>query len=132
MIKSFLLAPGPTPVPPEVLAAMALPIIHHRTPQFGAVLAEVQTGLRELFGNTASIRSLERRIVTEYFLSAEHAVEVFRTYFGPTNRAFAMLDAAGQRELAADIAALFLRDNRATDGTLAVPLEYLQALLTVA
>ena len=55
MIKSFLLAPGPTPVPPEVLAAMALPIIHHRTPQFGAVLAEVQTGLRELFGTKEDV-----------------------------------------------------------------------------
>ena len=55
MIKSFLLAPGPTPVPPEVLAAMALPIIHHRTPQFGAVLAEVQAGLRELFGTKEDV-----------------------------------------------------------------------------
>ncbi len=50
MIKSYLLAPGPTPVPPEVLAALGRPIIHHRTPQFAAVLAEVQEGLRELFG----------------------------------------------------------------------------------
>jgi len=55
VIKSFLLAPGPTPVPPEVLAAMALPVIHHRTPQFGAVLAEVQTGLRELFGTEQDV-----------------------------------------------------------------------------
>jgi aspartate aminotransferase-like enzyme len=55
VIKSFLLAPGPTPVPPEVLAAMALPVIHHRTPQFGAVLAEVQTGLRELFGTAEDV-----------------------------------------------------------------------------
>src|SRR5262247_1299443 len=55
VIKSFLLAPGPTPVPPEVLAAMALPVIHHRTPQFGAVLAEVQTGLRELFGTKEDV-----------------------------------------------------------------------------
>ena len=55
MIKSFLLAPGPTPVPPEVLAAMALPVIHHRTPQFGAVLAEVQEGLRELFGTAQDV-----------------------------------------------------------------------------
>ncbi len=44
MIKSYLLAPGPTPVPPEVQAAIALPLIHHRTPQFGAVLAEVSGG----------------------------------------------------------------------------------------
>ncbi len=49
MIKKYLLAPGPTPVPPEVLLAMAQPVIHHRTPQFEAVVAEVRDGLRQLF-----------------------------------------------------------------------------------
>src|SRR2546426_8289337 len=34
---------------------MALPVIHHRTPQFGAVLAEVQEGLRELFGTAQAV-----------------------------------------------------------------------------
>ena len=55
MIKSFLLAPGPTPVPPEVLAAMSLPVVHHRTPQFAAVLADVQVALRELFGTAGDV-----------------------------------------------------------------------------
>jgi len=55
VIKKYLLAPGPTPVPPEVLAATALPIIHHRTPLFAAVLGEVQEGLRELFGTAADV-----------------------------------------------------------------------------
>jgi aspartate aminotransferase-like enzyme len=49
MIKRYLLAPGPTPVPPEVLLAMAQPIIHHRTPQFETLFAEVQDGLQRLF-----------------------------------------------------------------------------------
>src|SRR5206468_11342074 len=34
---------------------MALPVIHHRTPQFAAVLAEVQEGLRELFGTAQDV-----------------------------------------------------------------------------
>jgi aspartate aminotransferase-like enzyme len=55
VIKSYLLAPGPTPVPPEVLAAMAQPIIHHRTPQFAALLAEVQQNLRALFGTSQDV-----------------------------------------------------------------------------
>jgi aspartate aminotransferase-like enzyme len=55
VIKSYLLAPGPTPVPPEVLTALAKPVIHHRTPQFAAVLAKVQQGLRELFGTTEDV-----------------------------------------------------------------------------
>ena len=32
MLKRYLFSPGPTPVPPEVLLAMARPIIHHRAP----------------------------------------------------------------------------------------------------
>lgn len=49
MRKYYLLAPGPTPVPPETLLAMAQPIIHHRTPEFEKVMAEVKEGLKELF-----------------------------------------------------------------------------------
>jgi aspartate aminotransferase-like enzyme len=55
VIKPYLLAPGPTPVPPEVLAALAQPLIHHRTPAFAAVLAVVQEGLRELFGTRQDV-----------------------------------------------------------------------------
>ncbi|HYD49642.1 MAG TPA: alanine--glyoxylate aminotransferase family protein [Terriglobales bacterium] len=49
MIKNYLLAPGPTPVPPRVQLAMAAPIIHHRTPQFSAIFAEAKEGLKQLF-----------------------------------------------------------------------------------
>jgi aspartate aminotransferase-like enzyme len=55
VIKPYLLAPGPTPVPPEVLAAVAQPLIHHRTPAFASVLGEVQEGLRELFGTAQDV-----------------------------------------------------------------------------
>lgn len=48
-MKRYLLAPGPTPVPPSVLAAMAEPIIHHRTPQFAELFGEVEQGLKWLF-----------------------------------------------------------------------------------
>lgn len=49
MRKNYLLTPGPTPLPPEVLEAMARPIIHHRTPQFQAILKEATEGLRYVF-----------------------------------------------------------------------------------
>lgn len=49
MIKNYLLAPGPTPVPPRAALAMAAPIIHHRTPQFSAIFADAKAGLKELF-----------------------------------------------------------------------------------
>ncbi len=49
MLKRYLLAPGPTPVPPEVLLAMARPMIHHRAPEFDKLFAEVRDGLKWLF-----------------------------------------------------------------------------------
>jgi len=49
MKKYQLMAPGPTPVPSEVMLAMARPMIHHRTPEYEAVFTEVRAGLRALF-----------------------------------------------------------------------------------
>lgn len=48
-MKYRLMAPGPTPIPEAVLAEMATPITHHRTPGFQAVVAEVQEGLKWLY-----------------------------------------------------------------------------------
>jgi len=49
MLKRYLLAPGPTPVPPEALMAMAMPIIHHRSPDFIPVLESAKEGLKWLY-----------------------------------------------------------------------------------
>ncbi len=49
MLKRYLLAPGPTPVPSEVLLSMAMPIIHHRSPDFLPVLDSAKKGLQWLF-----------------------------------------------------------------------------------
>ncbi|MFH0811086.1 MAG: alanine--glyoxylate aminotransferase family protein [Pseudomonadota bacterium] len=49
MKKTYLLTPGPTPVPPEVLLAMAQPVMHHRSPEFRAITKEIREGLRFLF-----------------------------------------------------------------------------------
>ena len=55
MKKYQLMAPGPTPVPSEVLLAMAQPIIHHRTPQYEALFVEVRAGLKKLFQTSAEV-----------------------------------------------------------------------------
>ena len=47
--KRYLLTPGPTPVPPEVLAAMAEPVIHHRSPDFKALFADTRMRLQQVF-----------------------------------------------------------------------------------
>ena len=49
MMKYRLMAPGPTPIPEDVLAEMGMPIPHHRTPQFEAVVSDVQAGLKWLY-----------------------------------------------------------------------------------
>ena len=49
MKKKYLLAPGPTPVPEHVSLEMALPMQHHRTPQFNKIFAEAAEGAQYLF-----------------------------------------------------------------------------------
>jgi aspartate aminotransferase-like enzyme len=49
VLKKYLLAPGPTPVPPEVLVSMAMPIIHHRSPDFVPILDSAKKGLQWIY-----------------------------------------------------------------------------------
>ena len=49
MKKQFLLTPGPTPIPPETALKEALPILHHRTDEFGEVFVEVSENLKYVF-----------------------------------------------------------------------------------
>ncbi len=49
MKKTYLLAPGPTPVPETVNLAMAAPMVHHRTPQFSKIFAEAAEDAKYLF-----------------------------------------------------------------------------------
>ncbi|HEY7660016.1 MAG TPA: alanine--glyoxylate aminotransferase family protein [Actinomycetota bacterium] len=45
----IILAPGPTPIPPEVLLAQGSPLLYHRGPGFGALMRDVTSRLRELY-----------------------------------------------------------------------------------
>jgi len=53
--KYYLLSPGPTPVPENVLAAAAEPIIHHRTPEFSKIFMEVTESLKYVFGTKEDV-----------------------------------------------------------------------------
>jgi ubiquinone/menaquinone biosynthesis C-methylase UbiE len=64
--------------------------------------------------------------------SAEHWLEVFKTYYGPMNRAFAALDGARQADLESDVLALLQRFNRGGSETLLIPGEYLQVRIAKA
>lgn len=60
------------------------------------------------------------------YKSPEHWVDVFKTYYGPMNRAFAALEAAQQSEMQADVLDLLARFNRGGEDDLLIPGEYLQ------
>jgi ubiquinone/menaquinone biosynthesis C-methylase UbiE len=85
--------------------------------------------LAELFAGAAAIQANSRNFVFRY-RSPEHWLEVFRAYYGPMYKAFGALDAAGQTGLADDLTALMAQMNIATDGTLILPSEYLEVVIT--
>jgi SAM-dependent methyltransferase len=86
--------------------------------------------LRELFGKELGSIAIERKDYVFRYRSAAHWLEVFRTFYGPMQKAFGAVDAARQDSLATDLIALAERFNRATDGTLVAPGEYAEVVIT--
>jgi ubiquinone/menaquinone biosynthesis C-methylase UbiE len=84
----------------------------------------------ELFGAQATdIRTVRRNFNFRY-RSAAHWIQIFRDFYGPTHKAFAALDSAGQDALEKDITALLNRCNIAGPASLVVPSEYLEVVIT--
>src|SRR2546428_124660 len=52
------MAPGPTEVPPTVLAAASQPILHHRTPEFRAIFREVSEEIKYVFQTASPVITL--------------------------------------------------------------------------
>jgi SAM-dependent methyltransferase len=95
------------------------------------VLWGTEERLHELFGAAAASINVTRRFFVFRFLSADHWIEFFRTNYGPTLKAFAALDDAGKEALDNDIRALEERYNRSSDGTMLIPSEYLEVVITM-
>lgn len=92
-----------------------------------------ETALVEWFGPQASDIRCARRMFNFRYRSAEHWVDMFRTYYGPTHKAFAALAPPQQSELQGALLALLSRANRARDATrLVIPGEYLEAVIVKA
>lgn len=85
--------------------------------------------LRTLFADATSITPTVRHFVFRY-RSAEHFVEVFRSFYGPVHKAFASLDPGGQAALEADLLSLLRQANRGGGAGLVVPAEYLETVIT--
>ena len=84
--------------------------------------------LAELFPGHAV--SATKQVFNFRYRSAAHMLEIFRTYYGPMNRAFAALDGSGAEALEKDLLALIGRMNRGGADTLIVPSEYLEVVVT--
>lgn len=85
--------------------------------------------LAELFNGSAMSSKAERRYFTFRYRSPQHFVEVFKTYYGPILKAFAALDVAAQKNLNDDLLTLIAALNKADDGTMVVPSEYLEVVI---
>ena len=85
--------------------------------------------LRELFGDSIADLRVEKRHYVFRDRSPENYVEYWRRYYGPTLKAFETVGEAGRAALESDMIELIARFNRADDGTMIVPNEYLEAVI---
>ena len=86
--------------------------------------------LNEMFDAGASAIRAESRLFNFRYRSPEHFLDIFRTYYGPVLKAFAALEPVKQEQLHDDLHALIVRMNRATNGSMVVPSEYLEIVIT--
>lgn len=88
--------------------------------------------LAGLFGARVADTGSVERVATFRFTSADDYVATFRRWYGPTVKAFAALDDADQRRLAADLAALAVEHNaHRGDNDVAITSTYLETVLTL-
>jgi SAM-dependent methyltransferase len=86
--------------------------------------------IQDLFGAQAARIEVESRHFAFRYRSPAHFVDIFKTYYGPVLKAFAALEPAKQPALADDLLNLVNKFNRAKDGTMVVPSEYLEVVIT--
>jgi ubiquinone/menaquinone biosynthesis C-methylase UbiE len=121
---------------PEGFIGQLFKTLGRRVPPPAGVSSSAQWGSRpwlaETFGKTVrSISIVERNFIFRY-ASANHFIDVFRTYYGPVHKAFLSLDPAGREALESDLLDLVARFNQGAGGTMRVPSEYAEVVLTTA
>ena len=87
--------------------------------------------LRVLFGERIDVLETERKNFVFRYRSPQHWFDTFRTYYGPMQKAFMAVGADKQESFSADVIKLVQHFNRATDGSMVVPSEYLEVVLKI-
>jgi ubiquinone/menaquinone biosynthesis C-methylase UbiE len=85
--------------------------------------------LQGLFGQGGEVAATARHFTFRY-KSPAHWLEIFRTYYGPVLKAFAAIEPQERGKLETDLLALMDEFNLAKDGSLVVPGEYLEVVVT--
>jgi SAM-dependent methyltransferase len=110
-------------------------VVGRHVPPPPGVRSPLEWGTRDrlatLFEDARSI-DVERRHFVFRYRSAQHWLETFRTYYGPTLKAFAALDHSARSAFEGELLELADARNTATDGTLRIPSEYLEVVVTAA
>jgi SAM-dependent methyltransferase len=84
--------------------------------------------LRKLLGDGVAVLDVRKRTFTFRFPSAEHFVTFFRLFYGPTLKAFAVLNDIARDALEVDLVELVERFDRLGGDAVAVPATYLEAV----
>ena len=84
--------------------------------------------VRELLGRGVSALDAARRTYVFRYLSADHFIERFRSYYGPVHKAFDSLDADGREAFAKDLEELIDHWNTSGDETVVLPSDYLEVV----
>ncbi|MGZ5908382.1 MAG: class I SAM-dependent methyltransferase [Reyranella sp.] len=109
----------------RVLGKYVPPVAGVAPPSLWGTKARLDT----LFGSQAVVAAESRTFVFRY-KSPAHWLEIFRDYYGPVLKAFASLNPESRKALEKDLYALLDQNNAAKDGTLVLPSEYLEAVIT--
>jgi ubiquinone/menaquinone biosynthesis C-methylase UbiE len=109
----------------RVLGKYVPPVAGVAPPSLWGTKARLDT----LFGTQAVVAAQSRTFVFRY-KSPGHWLEIFRDYYGPVLKAFASLNPEARKALEKDLLALLDQNNLAKDGTLVLPSEYLEVVIT--
>jgi SAM-dependent methyltransferase len=118
---------------PEGFIGQMFKIVGAHVPPPAGVPSPLQWGtdarVEELLGGEAKVET-ERRHFTFRYRSADDFFETFKVFYGPTVKAWAALDADGQRSFRSQLVELAEGANRNTDGALTIDSEYLEVVAT--
>lgn len=119
--------------PPSLVGQLLTTVGRHVPPPAGIdppPLWGTRERIAALFGPQAVRIDAEPRSFVFRYRSSRHWLDTMRTFYGPVLKAFAALDASRQQALADDLLDLIGRFNRASDGSVVAPSEYLEVVIT--